>query len=145
MSTSETASKETAESSSDENTKDMLSVMRKLRSASGALLTQLTLHADLVSVEWAEEKIRLQKMMMITFFGFACLLGGLLFLGVLILLFTWDTPYRIPAAIALIAIYALGAGIAWHYVRLLSVQGEQAFAATREEFAADIALLRGKL
>lgn len=55
----------------------------------------------------------------------------------------WDTAYRIPTIVAVVAAYALATGIAWLRVRRLLARGQAAFAATREEFAADIALLGG--
>ena len=77
--------------------------------------------------------------------GFAGLLCVMLAAGALVLAFSWDTPYRIAAAIALLAAYGLVAGFAWIRLKALSAQGSQAFTATREELAADIALLKSNL
>ncbi len=121
-----------------------LEVIRILRSAGGALLAQANLHGQLARVEWAEEKNRLLKMHLVTLLGFACLLCVMLFTGALVLAFSWETAYRIPAVAALIALYGLGVGIAWRRFQALSALSSQSFAATREEFAADMALLKSR-
>ena len=84
-------------------------------------------------------------MFVISMAAFAFLLGMLLFMGVLVLALSWDTAYRVVAVVAMIVIYAIGLGIAWHRVRALSALSGQAFAATREEFSTDLALIKGKL
>lgn len=122
-----------------------LNVIHVLRSAGGALFTQATLHGQLAQVEWAEEKSRLLKMHMVTLLGFACLLCVMLLAGILVLSLSWETAYRIPSVIGLIAFYGLGIAIAWNRFQALSELGGRSFAATREELAADIALLKSKL
>ena len=57
----------------------------------------------------------------------------------------WSTPLRIPALLVVLALYMLGAVLAWRRLLVLSAQGEQSFAATRAELAADLALLRSRL
>ena len=122
-----------------------LAVIRVLRSGGKAILGQAALYGELACVEWAEEKIRLTKMFVIGMAAFACLLSVLLFTGVLVMAISWDTPYRIPSVVAMMVVYAIGLGIAWHKVRTLSATSGQAFAVTREEFAADLALIKSKL
>lgn len=122
-----------------------LAVIRVLRSGGKAILGQAALYGELACVEWTEEKNRLSKMFVISMAAFAFLLGMLLFIGVLVLALSWDTAYRVVAVVAMIVIYAIGLGIAWHRVRALSALSGQAFAATREEFSTDLALIKGKL
>ena len=122
-----------------------LDVVRLLRSAGAALLTQAALHGQLARVEWEEEKTRLLGMAIAALLCFAGLLCLLLLAGALVLAFSWNTPYRVPAALALVAAYGLIFGFAWRRLRLLSARSNQAFAATREELAADLALLKEKL
>jgi uncharacterized membrane protein YqjE len=69
----------------------------------------------------------------------------MIFAGVLVLAFSWETAYRIQAIIALITLYGFGIGVAWRRLDSLSALSDQAFAATREELAADIALISRKL
>lgn len=122
-----------------------LDAIRMLRSAGKPLFAQAALHGQLARVEWAEEKTRLIKMLVLVLLGFVGLLCVLLFLGVLVLAYSWDTAYRIPAVMALIVVFGLVTGIAWRRFQALSAQSSQAFAATREELAADLALLKSKL
>lgn len=129
----------------DSNAFNPLDAIRLLRSAGGALFAQATLHGQLARVEWAEEKTRLMNMAVAALAGFAFLLCFLLFAGALVIAFSWETQYRIIAVAILVVIYALAAFIAWRRFRALSALSDQAFAATREEIAADIALIKSKL
>lgn len=122
-----------------------LDVVRLLRSAGAALFTQASLHGQLARVEWEEEKTRLLAVAIAALLCFAGLLCLLLMAGALVLAFSWNTPYRVPVAWGLIAAYGLIVAFAWYRLRTLSARSSQAFAATREELAADLALLKEKL
>lgn len=141
----EPLSRPTSQASSDATAIHPLTALRLLLSAGGALFAQAALHGQLARVEWAEEKRRLEQMLMVTLLGFACLLGAMLLVTALVLALSWETAYRIPALIALIAVHALGTAIAWRRFQALSALGSRTFAATREELAADITLLKSKL
>ncbi|MND28268.1 hypothetical protein D3C80_187470 [compost metagenome] len=123
----------------------LLRLMRLLRSGAGAMLAQAALHGQLARAEWAQEKRRLLRMLAASLFGFACLLCALVTAGVLVLALSWETAYRFPAILALLLVYAGGAGFAWHRLQALSALGDQAFAATLDELSADLALIRSKL
>lgn len=122
-----------------------MDIMRIVRSAGGALLAQAALHGQLARVEWEEEKNRLLGMLIVTLAGFSCLLCLMLFGSAFILAISWETGYRIPVVLILLAVYTLGIILAGLRFRTLAAQGEQTFAATREEIAVDIALIRSKL
>jgi len=122
-----------------------LDVVRMLRSAGAVLFSQAALHGQLARVEWAEEKTRLLQMLVVGLIGFASVLCVMLLVGALVLAFSWDSAYRIQAVIALVVAYGLVAGFAWSRLKALSARSSQAFAATREELAADMALLKSKL
>lgn len=124
---------------------NLLEVLRLVRLAGGTLLTQMTLHGQLACNEWAEERRRLGKMLTVIVLGFTCLLCFLLAGGALLLAVSWDTPWRLPVAAALVAIYGLATALAWRRLSALSAHGSQSFAATRAELAADLELLRSKL
>lgn len=118
----------------------------RLLSASGsALFTHAALHGQLARMEWAEEKVRLYKMFALSLLGISCILCFILFGGILLLLFNWESTHRLLIAMLVLAFYGLGAGIAWWSFQVLSARSDQAFAATREELAADIALLKSIL
>ncbi len=122
-----------------------LRTLRVLGAAGGALFSQASLHSELAQVEWQEEKSRLLRLATAAALGYAALLCLLLFVGVLVLALTWDTLYRVPAVMAVIVVYAICAGIAWHRLQHLAAQGQLAFAASREELAADLEMLKGRL
>jgi uncharacterized membrane protein YqjE len=122
-----------------------LDVVRILRSAGSSLLTQASLHGQLARVEWAAEKKRISGLLFAALIAGIGVLCTLLMTGVLVLAFSWDTPYRIPAAVSLILFYAACAGFAWMRFKSLSGRGREAFAGTREEIAADVAMIRSRL
>ena len=122
-----------------------LDVIRLLRSAGAALFTQASLHGQLARVEWEEEKTRLLGVVIAAVLCFVGVLCLLLMAGALLLVFSWNTPYRVAVAWGLVAAYGLIVAFAWHRLRTLSARSSQAFAATREELAADLALLKERL
>ncbi len=116
-----------------------------LRSAGLALFTQAALHGQLARVEWAEEKTRLLQVLEFGLLGFASLLCVMLAAGALVLAFSWDTPYRTLAAVALLGVYGVGVVAAWLRLKALSARSSLAFSATRAELAADLVLLKSNL
>lgn len=116
-----------------------------LRSAASALLAQGALHAELLRLEWAEEKYRLLRMVVTLLAGSLCLFCGLFAISAAMLIFCWGTPYQTPALIALVLFYCTGTLVAWYRFHALIAQGSHAFADSYRELAADIALIRSKL
>lgn len=122
-----------------------MNLLRLLRGVVGALLHQASLHGELLEVEWTQEKGRLRSMTVAALLGFACLLGLLTALSLLVLAIYWDTSYRVAAVSVLAALYAFGAFMAWRQLRLHALRGSQSFAASRAELAADVQLLREQI
>lgn len=122
-----------------------LGALRLMRSAGKALLGQAGLYGQLARLEWAEEKSRLAKMLAAGAVVFACLLCFMLFAGLLAVALSWNTPYFIAVIVLMIALYAAGLGVAFYILQSQASLGRQSFSATREEFAADIALIKSKL
>jgi uncharacterized membrane protein YqjE len=139
------SSASTVEPAAHAATGNPLNAIRLLRVAGALLFNQASLHGQLARVEWAEEKGRLLKMLVTGVFGLACMLCLMLFVGLLVIAMSWDTVYRVPAALGMLVAYVLGIGVAWHRLQSLSLLGSQSFAATREELAADIALIKSRL
>lgn len=119
-----------------------LNAVRILHTAGGALFAQALLHVDLAGVEWQEEKNRLLRMLAIALLGFACLLCGLLFAGGFVLGATWETAYRIPTLAALAILFGSCAVASWRRFQVNAALGSRSFAASREEWAAAIAMLK---
>lgn len=124
---------------------DPLNAIRLLRSAGGALCSQAGLYGQLAKVEWEEEKVRLTKMLLVSVAMSIFLLCALLFIGLLVVVLSWDSSYRIHAIVGTIAVYAAGMGFSWQKLKNLSALSGQSFSATREEMATDLALIRSKL
>jgi uncharacterized membrane protein YqjE len=116
-----------------------------VRDASGMLLDHAALHAELLRVEWAEERLRLRRLLAAAAVGFAFLLALLIGFGAVLLSLAWDSNLRLPTIAALIVLYALGAAMAWRQYSAQATRGEHSFAASRGEFAADLELLRSHL
>ena len=123
----------------------LLETARMLLTSGAALSDHFSLHGQLAQVEWAEEKHRLAKMLLVTLLGFACLLCALLFAGVVLMAVVWETMYRIPAGTGLVLLYGSGVAVAWRQVRALSALRREIFATSRAELAADAALLKASL
>jgi uncharacterized membrane protein YqjE len=122
-----------------------LDVVRVLRSAGSSLLTQAGLHSQLARVEWVAEKSRILSMLVAALVAVVGLVCTLLMAGVIALAFSWETRFRIPVAIGVIFAYAAIAGFAWYRLKADSARGRDAFAGTREEIRADVALIRSRL
>ena len=122
-----------------------MEIIQRLRSMAKIVFAQLELHGKLASVEWAEEKNRLQQLFAISILGFAFLLSALLFAGFFAVALSWATEYRLVTIAAVFALYSVGFGVCIYRISILAARGSNTFAATREELAADLALLRGQL
>jgi uncharacterized membrane protein YqjE len=116
-----------------------------LRSAASALLAQGALHSELIQLEWAEEKYRLVRMLVALLIGSLFLFCGLFSVSSMVLIFSWGTSYQNVAVIGLVLFYCSGILIASLRFNALAALANQAFAGSRAELAADIALIRSKL
>lgn len=114
----------------------------KLRQVVKTVSHQLDLYSQLASVEWKEEKSRLTRMLIFLLLGFTFFFCLLFALSSMLLLYSWNTEYRSWAMAALVGLYGLGIWFSWYCFRKLGDRDNQAFSATREELAVDIALLR---
>jgi len=122
-----------------------LEIIQRLRALAKILFVQLELHGKLAKVEWAEEKNRLQQLFTMAGVGFACLLCALLFAGVFVVALGWDSDYRLVTIAAMFGLYSLGLAYCIYRISVLAARGAITFAATREEIAADLALIRSQL
>lgn len=119
-----------------------LDAARTLRAASASLLAQGALHGRLAGLDLQEEKIRLAHMLVALLLSIALGVCAVLFTGALVVVAAWNTPYRVASLAALALLAAGGTFYAGRRLRGYSRQGEKSFAASMEEFAADVALLR---
>jgi uncharacterized membrane protein YqjE len=122
-----------------------LAALGFLRTAGGSIVGQLALYGELAAVEWAIEKARLVNVVAMSLLAFACGFCVLLMTGALALALTWNTPYRLMAALIILGAYFLATLAALYRLRLAAIQGGQSFAQTRAQMAADIAQLKDAL
>ena len=122
-----------------------MEIIQRLRALAKIVFAQLELHGKLAQVEWAEEKNRLQQLFIVAVVGFACLLCALLFAGFFVVALSWATEYRLITIAAMFTFYGAGLGLCVYKLNQLSARGSATFAATREEVAADLALVRSQL
>lgn len=122
-----------------------MEIIQRLRSSAKTLLVQCELHSRLAAVEWQEEKARLQQLVAMTLLGFLCLLCCMIFIGLFIVAIAWHTEYRILGIGGVVLLYATGVLLSYFRIKSLVALGSETFAATREEIAADIALIRSRL
>lgn len=122
-----------------------MEIITRLRAMAKIVLTRLELHGQLVSVEWAEERQRLQQLLAISLLGFIFLFCTLLFVGIFAIALTWASDYRIHTIAAMLVLYTVGFGVCAYRIACLAARSSATFAATREEVAADLALIRSQL
>jgi len=122
-----------------------LSAIRLLRSAGGALFAQAALHSQLARVEWAEEKVRLTRILISAFLIVVSAFCLLLLGSMIVLALCWNTPYQFAVIASVLIVYLALFAVAMRVLKQQLALGALSFAATREEIAADVAMLKAKL
>lgn len=122
-----------------------MEIIQRFKSLTKSLFVQLELYGQLAKVEWAEEKYRLQKLVLATLLGTIFAIAFLLSVTTLIIVLTWATDYRILAIVIVVATYGLGAFLCAYHAYKLVLQGRSAFSATQEEMLIDLALIKSQL
>lgn len=133
------------EPSREPRRRGLLALCCDLRAAAPHLVHLVALHEELAQQEWAQEKARLLQLLLASLLGFTCLVITLLLSCALVVALSWQTPYRIVALLGLLLGHGLVAALAWWRASTLVARGAMRFATTREELAADIALLKSRL
>jgi uncharacterized membrane protein YqjE len=122
-----------------------LEAIRVVRAVGGDALEHAVLLGSLLQLEWEQELKRLKGLLIAAVIGGVSLFVLVLFAVGLVLAVSWDTPYRVLAVLGLAALFAAGSWAAFRRVSTLSEQGKASFAATREQYAKDLALLKEHL
>lgn len=115
------------------------------RSVGGALLTQATLHAELLGEAWLVEKDRLRGLAVASLLLATCLICTSLAVGALVVSISWDTAQRVPIVAGLLIAYGLATVAAWRSLSRQVLIRNEVLAASRDELAADLRLLRDNL
>lgn len=138
--------KEDTKSNEDESSSfNILGTLQQLRLASDPLIAQLKLHAQLLNLEWADEKQRLSRLLITSLVGYACFLCLLFFIGMLVLVLSWNSNFFIISLIILCTLYGFVAFWAWRKVMKLLKCPDSLFASSRKELAADMAMILRKI
>lgn len=96
----------------------------------------------LAQLEWQDEKRRLARLL-VSLLAAVWLAGlAVTFLGALVIIACWDTPWRVGAAAGVALALCIGLAWALAQVQRLLRQGEQSFVLLRRELAADLDTLR---
>src|SRR5690554_3709652 len=116
-----------------------------LRQSAGQLASTLVsivgTRLELFSIELAEQRVRLVKIMCLTVGAMLCLVLALLVVSLLVALYFWPTEYRYMALGLLALVYFLvGVGLAW-WVRKELCANPVPFEATLDELQRDLALV----
>ena len=120
---------------------------RLLRSAVrllGTVAQAVQTRAELLTTEVEEEFERVGRVLLL---GMATLLAGILtalIAGFVVVLVFWDT-HRLPAALAVLGVFLLGAALCGLAVRRELRTGPRLFEATLTQLARDVARLRRQL
>jgi len=108
----------------------------------GAVWEHAEIRLELLTLELAEERQRVMNAavaggLMIVFAALTCA-----FIGVGILLAAWDTPYRLVAAAAVPAVFAIAGFIAWFSLRKLIGRQSPLFRHSLAEWRRDVEAIR---
>lgn len=114
-----------------------------LDKAGPQLVTQLSLHGQLLYLEWQQEKRRLQRLMLCSVLSIGFGFLALLFAGFAVLYVNRNTEHFLAFIWALPALFSFVAISLFFITRRVGQKNQAAFSASRQEIMADIALLRG--
>lgn len=85
-----------------------------IRQLAASLLGHAAMRIELLSIEVQEEKVRLVRLAISAALVSALLIVSVVMAAILILVFYWDTPYRVNAAAWLVGIFSvctIGSGL----------------------------------
>ena len=122
-----------------------MEIIQRLRASAAIVLVQMELHGRLAGIEWQQEKNRLQQLLIASVLGLVFLSCCLFCAGLLVITLGWSTDYRLHSIVGVLFFYSAGVVLCYLRCKHLAALGATAFAATRAEIAADIALIRSQL
>lgn len=119
--------------------------MRLLREFAAEAAEFAETRLTLLHIEWQGEKSRLKMLAVLTLSAIALLVLSLMFIGLAVIVWFWDTPQRglVAGLVALTAIVACGVTIT--ALMKTASRGRSAFARSRAELANDWRLVKERL
>ncbi len=113
-----------------------------LRRFASAIVSHLAARGELLAVELAEEKQRLFDAAIAVGLMVLTAVLTLVFAGVLLIVWAWDTEYRMPVAVLLPVVFALIALGSYAWLRRLTSRETPLFKTSLQEFRRDAEDLR---
>ncbi|MES2354793.1 MAG: phage holin family protein [Pseudomonadota bacterium] len=103
-----------------------------------------TLHTrfELLVTELAEEQAHLVELLLVAAISLLCFFLGVVFAAFFVVIFFWETPYRLVAPGAVTVVLFIVAGILWGVFRNKAKSRGRFLAATLHELATDRDRLR---
>jgi uncharacterized membrane protein YqjE len=108
-----------------------------IRQLGASLVGHVAMRVELLSIEVQEEKARLVKLAMSAAIVSALLMVSMVMMSILVLAIYWDTPYRVTAAIWLVALFSAGTVGAGFYLYAQLQQSSTLFANSAAELRLD--------
>jgi uncharacterized membrane protein YqjE len=124
---------------------ELFDAMRIARATGGLLLEHLVVAAELLHLEWQEEKARLKQLILINLLGAIFVALVLLHGSALAIALVWNTPYRLQGILAMLLLFVIGICLCWIRLQRLSDRTEQQFAESRAQIGKTIDLLKRHL
>ena len=114
-----------------------------LRRLATAIVSHLVARVELLAVEIAEEKARVLHTVIAAGLLVLTAVLALMFVGVLLIVWAWDTAYRMPVAVLLPVAFALIALGSFAWLRRLTSRATTLFKSSLHELRRDAEELRG--
>ncbi|MDD0814577.1 phage holin family protein [Curvibacter sp. HBC28] len=111
--------------------------VQRVRQGAADLAQAAEDRVELLTIEWAEEKQRLQRIVLLAVLGAVLTSVVLIVLSAAVMVQFWDTPWRVTVAWSVAGVWLLlWLGLALALVQALRA-GHRAFALTRRELLRD--------
>lgn len=100
---------------------------------------------ELAKMEWAEEKVRLQRLFLFAVLFAVFLFLTLFFVSMAVLVTFWETDHRVTVAWGVALLWGTGFFVSFLSLRKVVQQGRQAFQYTRQELQEDLQTVKNQL
>lgn len=111
-------------------------LIESIKTLAGTLLAMGQTRLELLSVEIEEERIWLTSMLVWTLIALSCAALAVILATLLIVVIFWDT-YRLQALGIMIALFVVGAILAWRVLRNMARRKPRLFSASLKELSKD--------
>jgi uncharacterized membrane protein YqjE len=117
-------------------------LLQSIRHLAGSLLGAARTRLEILATEIAEERVRLEQMLLVALAAAICFVMGIVLCVALVIFYYWDT-HRLLAAGVLAAAFLVASAVLGMVLRGQARTRPKPFAVTRAELAKDQAMLHG--